>query len=443
MSKSVVFLSIPGLRGSDLDAMPKLAALMAAGDRADLTASFPCVTWPVQANMLTGQLPAAHGVIANGFYWRDQQLVEMWTAWNDKIAVPQIWDRLHQQSPQLTSAVWFPMLSKGCGADYVCMPAPIHHPDGAEELWCYTQPHELYGELRDRFGHFPLQHFWGPIANIKSTEWIASSAVHAAARFRPDFFYLYLPHLEYAAQRTGPDSPPALAAVAELDAVIGSLADGFATAYDDTKPVWIAASEYVITPISHVAYPNRVLRDAGLLAVRDAGDGEHLDLAASRAWALVDHQFSHVFVKDADVATQRRVVELFRSADGIAEVLAGDDRARYALDHPRSGEVILISEPHSWQAYYWWLDDQRAPGFARTVDIHRKPGYDPVELHVDMPSRTIPLDATRVKGSHGAPVHSDAQRGVIVASQSGVLKRQALADVDVFEVVLRQFGISA
>jgi predicted AlkP superfamily pyrophosphatase or phosphodiesterase len=441
MTKTVVFLSIPGLRPSDLDAMPKLAALMAAGDRADLTASFPCVTWPVQANMLTGHLPATHGVIANGFYWRDQQQVEMWTAWNDKITAPQIWDRLHQLSPKLTSAVWFPMLSKGCGADYVCMPAPIHHPDGAEELWCYTQPRELYGELRDRLGHFPLQHFWGPLANIKSTEWIASSAEHAAARFRPKFFYLYLPHLEYAAQRTGPDSPPAIAAVAELDAVIGAMADGFATAYGDIEPVWIAASEYVITPVSHVAYPNRVLREAGLLAVRDTGDGEHLDLAASRAWALVDHQFSHVFVQDADAATQRRVAELFRGVEGIAEVLAGDERARYALNHPRSGEVILVSEPHSWQAYYWWLDDQRAPGFARTVDIHRKPGYDPVELHVDMPSRTIPLDATRVKGSHGAPVHSDSQRGVIVASQSGVLRRPTLADVDVYEVVLRQFAV--
>jgi predicted AlkP superfamily pyrophosphatase or phosphodiesterase len=442
MTKSVIFLSIPGLRPSDLDAMPKLTALMAAGDRAALTASFPCVTWPVQTNMLTGQLPATHGVIANGFFWRDQQQVEMWTAWNDKIAVPQIWDRLHQQSPELTSAVWFPMLSKGCGADYVCMPAPLHHPDGAEELWCYTQPRELYGELRDRFGHFPLQHFWGPIANIKSTEWIAHSAVHAAARFRPNFFYLYLPHLEYAAQRTGPNSPSALAAVAELDAVIGAMADGFAAAYADPQPVWIAASEYVITPVSHVLYPNRVLRDAELLAVREAGDGEHLDLAASRAWALVDHQFSHVFIKDADAATQRRVVELFRGVEGIAEVLAGDDRARYALDHPRSGEVILVSEPHSWQAYYWWLDDRAAPGFARTVDIHRKPGYDPVELHVDMPGRTIPLDATRVKGSHGAPVHSDSQRGVIVASQTGVLTRPTLVDVDVFEIVLRQFGSS-
>jgi len=440
MNRSLILLSIPGLRPSDLAAMPQLAALMAAGERTPLTASFPCVTWPVQANMLTGQLPSRHGVIANGFYWRDQQQVEMWTAWNDKIAVPQIWDRLHQQSPQLTSAVWFPMLSKGCGADYVCMPAPIHHPDGAEELWCYTQPRELYGQLRDRLGHFPLQHFWGPLANVKSTEWIADSAVQAAARFRPRFFYLYLPHLEYAAQRTGPDSPPALAAVGELDRVIGRLAEGFASAYEDTELVWIAASEYVITPVSHVAFPNRVLREAGLLAVREDGDGEQLDLAASRAWALADHQFSHVFVKDADAATVRRVAELFRREEGFAEVLTGESLARYGLDHPRSGEVVLVSEPHSWQAYYWWLDDALAPKFARSVDIHRKPGYDPVELHVEMPSRTIPLDATRVRGSHGAPVHSEAQRGVILASRSGVLMRPALADVDVYEMVLRQLG---
>lgn len=440
MTNSVILLSIPGLRSGDLDAMPRLSAMLAGGERASLTPSFPCVTWPVQANMLTGQRPAVHGVVANGFYWRDQRRVEMWTAWNDKIAAPQIWDRLHQQSAALTSAVWFPMLSKGCGADYVCMPAPIHHADGGEELWCYTQPRELYGDLRDRWGHFPLQHFWGPLAKIQATAWIADSAVSAAQRFRPNFFYIYLPHLDYAAQRSGPDSPEALAAVAELDAVIGTLAEGMDAAYGGAPPLWLAASEYVITPVSHVTYPNRLLRDAGLLAVREEGDGEHLDLAASRAWALVDHQFSHVFVRDADPGTQRRVVELFRGREGVAEVLAGGERARYQMDHPRSGEVILISEPHSWQAYYWWLDDARAPGYARTVDIHRKPGYDPLELFMDLPARTIPLDASRLRGSHGAPAGSDAQRGVIAASQPGVLGRPALADVDVCELVLRQFA---
>jgi predicted AlkP superfamily pyrophosphatase or phosphodiesterase len=433
---NIVLLSIPALRAGDLSLMPRLAGLMSAGDRAALTPSFPAVTWPVQANMLTGKRPAEHGVVANGFYWREQRKVEMWTAGNACIATPQIWDVLHEQDPGLTSAAWFPMLSKGSGADYVCMPAPIHNPDGSEELWCYSQPTALYGELRDALGHFPLQHFWGPLANIKSTEWIAASAVHTARRYRPRFCYLYLPHLDYAAQRMGPDSAAAQQAVRELDEVIGRLADGMQAAYDGEDLLWLAVSEYVITPVEHVAYPNRMLREAGLLQVREQEDGEHLDLDASEAWALVDHQCAHVFVREAEPATIERVVGLFRGTTGIAEVLAGPERAKYYLDHPRSGEVILVSTPNSWQAYYWWLDDGRAPRYARTVDIHRKPGYDPVELFFDPATRGISLNAQLVRGSHGAPVTEDCQRGVILASRRGVLRQPALADVDVAGLVL-------
>jgi hypothetical protein len=440
MDRYVVFLSIPGLRAQDLVRLPRLLACMAGGGRTSLTSSFPGVTWPVQANMLTGQTPAEHGVVANGFYWRDQLQVEMWTAWNDKITAPQIWDRLHQQDASIRSAVWFPMLSKGCGADYVCMPAPIHNPDGSEDLWCYTKPVELYGQLRDHLGHFPLKHFWGPLASIASTTWIVQSAVVAAEQFRPHFFYLYLPHLEYAAQRTGPDSDAAHKALDELDEVLGQLIDGFGAAYAPFEPTWIAASEYVIVPVDHVTYPNRVLRQAGLLQVRQQEDGEHLDLQASQAWALVDHQFSHVFVQDSDARVLAQVADLFRGQEGIEQVLVGPDRAEYGLDHPRSGEVILVSTANSWQAYYWWLDDARAPGFARTVDIHRKPGYDPVELHFDPATRSIPLDATLVRGSHGAPVRSDAQRGVILASAPGVLPDAPIKDLDVAALVLQQFA---
>jgi hypothetical protein len=146
-----------------------------------------------------------------------------------------------------------------------------------------------------------------------------------------------------------------------------------------------------------------------------------------------------VFVRDPSDIGQ--VVDLFRGREGIAQVLAGEEIARYELDHPRTGEVVLISEPRSWQAYYWWLDDQRAPSFARTVDIHRKPGYDPVELHVDKATRSIPLDATRVRGSHGAPAGDDSQRGIILSSEPGVLYSGSLADTDVYGLVLRQFGI--
>jgi predicted AlkP superfamily pyrophosphatase or phosphodiesterase len=441
MPQPLILLSIPGLREKDVAAMPQLREMTAAGQIADLVPSFPCVTCPVEANMTTGRLPNAHGVVANGFYWPQRRQVEMWTSPNECIDRPQIWDILGHADGGLTSAVWFMRHTKGCDADYVCTEAPIHNPDGSESLWCYTRPIELYGTLRDELGDFPLRHFWGPLTNIQSTAWIAASARLAATQWEPDFFHIYLPHLDYAAQRAGPDSPAAAKAVAELDDVLGRLHHAMGEAYGPGL-LWLVAGEYAITPVDHVSYPNRVLRQAGLLAVRDGADGEHLDLEASRAWAMADHQFSHVFVAGGDAAVAAQVAELFRGQPGIAEVLVGDQRGRYLLDHPRSGEVILISAPNSWQAYYWWLSDDRAPAFARTVDIHRKPGYDPVELFVDPATRSIPLDAALVKGSHGAPAVDARQRTVMLASEPILPPGPTLADTDVFGIVLRHFGVT-
>jgi len=440
MTKHVVLLSVPGLREKDVAGMKHLRELMAGGEIADLVPTFPCVTCPVQANMTTGRLPDAHGVVANGFYWRERHEVEMWTSPNDCIERPQIWDFLTQHDESLTTAVWFALHAKGCDADYVCTPAPIHNPDGSESLWCYTRPPHYYGTLRERLGHFPLVHFWGPMASIKGTEWIVESAVLAAKAFAPRLFYIYLPHLDYAAQRNGPDSPEAQKAVAELDEVLSRLAEGMRAACGDDM-LWLAAGEYAIVPVDEVFYPNRVLREAGLLRVVESDDGELLDLAASEAWALVDHQFSHVFVADSDPAIAARVAELFRNQPAVAEVLAGEDLARYRLNHARSGEVVLISTPTSWQAYYWWLSDDRAPSYARTVDIHRKPGYDPVELCFDPITRGIPLDATLIKGSHGAPATDRSQQTVFLASEPGLLPGATIRDTDVFRTVLDQFGV--
>jgi hypothetical protein len=439
-------LSIPGLREKDVAVMPRLRELMAGGQIVDLVPSFPCVTCPVQANMTTGRLPVDHGVVANGIYWPRRQEVEMWTAPNDCIERPQIWDLLSQHDESLTSAVWFPMHAKGCEADYVCTPAPIHNPDGSESLWCYTRPQELYGVLRDRLGHFPLQHFWGPMADIRSSAWIVDSAVYAAETYRPHFCYIYLPHLDYAAQRSGPESAAADGAVAELDEQIGRLVDGLGGAYDDEQindMLWLVIGEYVITRVRHVLFPNRVLREAGLLAVEQRDDGEHVDIAGSRAWAMTDHQLSHVYLSDDDEAGVQRLAAMFREQPGVDEVLAGEGLAKYGLNHQRSGQLVLVSEPESWQAYYWWLDEDRAPSFARTVDIHRKPGYDPVELHVDPATKSIPLDATLVKGSHGAPARDRSQQSVALASHAGVFSGTEAADVDVFGVVLRHFGLQA
>ena len=437
MNQTIIFLSIPGLRKIDLPRMPHLSNLFRDGTNTSLRHTFPCVTWPSQANMLTGKLANEHGVIANGFYWRDKHEVEMWTAWNDVIQAPQIWDVMKQRNPQLKSAAWFPMLSKGCGADYVCMPAPIHQPDGSEDLWCYTKPQEFYGELLSEFEHFPLQHFWGPLANIKSTKWIADSAVAAADQFRPNFFYIYLPHLDYAAQKSGPSSEDAFAAVTELDNLIKEFASSMIQVYE-SEVTWMVASEYTIVDVNHVSFPNRILRETGFLHVKNIEGREHLDFEKSLAWALVDHQFSHVFVRNRDPSVISQLKTVFEGRDGLEFVLAGDHRDEYSMNHERSGDIVLISSINSWQAYYWWMEDTLAPNFASTVDIHRKPGYDPIELHFDFTTKSVPLNANLARGSHGAPPFSDHQKGVFLCSHD-LNTGQEISDTDIFDLILQHF----
>jgi len=441
MPKTVVLLSIPGLRAADVGSMPRLQDVSRRGDSRPLAPSFPAVTCPVQVNLTTGVGPEKHGVVANGYYWRDKGQVEMWTAWNSAIQSPQIWETLTQRDPSITSAVWFPLLSKGAKADFICTPAPIHNPDGSESLWCYTKPTEMYGELRDALGHFPLMNFWGPLSSIKSTAWIVDSFVQSAHRLRPRFSYVYLPHLDYAAQKFGPDSPQALTALGELDLAIGAMIDGF-TAAGIKDVTWLLASEYVITPVERVGYPNRVLRDAGLLTPKEESGAEFLGPKESRAFAMVDHQFAHVYL--ANPADIPKAAAALKSDPTVAEVLVGDERSKLGLNHPHSGEIVITAHPDAWFAYYWWLDDAKAPPFARTVDIHRKPGYDPVEMFIDMPARQTPLNATLVKGSHGVLSHDAARRGVLISSDGGLLQStpaSGLKDTDVAGMILRSFGV--
>ncbi len=434
MPNPLFFLTIPGLRRSDLKSMTCLSSRFGKAERTELLHSFPSVTWPAQANMLTGKLPNDHGVVANGFYWRERCEVEMWTAWNEVIEQPQIWDVLKKRNPELQTAAWFPMLSKGCGADYVCMPAPIHQPDGSEDMWCYTKPQPYYGELLEQFGQFPLHHFWGPMANIKSSQWIADSAAAAAKKFNPDFFYIYFPHLDYQAQKFGPNSPQATESVRELDRLLESFIQQIEA--NALTPIdWMIASEYVISEVDHVTYPNRILREAGLLKTNLVDGRESIDFQNTTAWCLVDHQFSHIFVRNRDATTIAEATQLFENVEGIQTAVAGTDRGGFNLDHPRSGDVVLVSEPNSWQAYYWWLDDALAPEFATTVDIHRKPGYDPVEMLMDMKTRTVPLDATLIKGSHGIPL----EPGILLTSGPPV-ESPSIRDTGIFDLILRRFA---
>jgi hypothetical protein len=424
----VLLLSIPGLRGEDLSRMPTLAALAAKGASVPLDPGFPAVTCPVQATLTTGTTPAAHGIVANGLVDRRSHHLEMWISPDNVHRAPRIWDQLKAARPDLRTAAWFLLQSKHATADLVCLPAPKHNADGTETMWCHTNPEPLYATLRETLGEFPLHKFWGPIAGIESSRWIARSFIEAARPAPPHFAVVYLPHLDYAAQRTGPDSPPALAACGELDAEIATLIDDYRQIIGAAELIVLVAGEYRIRPVTHTLFLNRVLREAGLLAVTETPAGELLDLAASPAWALADHQIGHIYLQDpGDQSLVERVAGLFRNRAGVARVLTGDDLVATGLaaaavqdQDSRCGDVVIESTPDSWQAYHYWLDDAKAPGFARTIDIHRKPGYDPLELYVDrakLPAVSIPLDTTLVKGSHGARDLANPHETIFIASR--------------------------
>ena len=446
----VLLLSIPGLRQEDLVRMPTLQALAAVGNCVPLDPGFPAVTCPVQSTLTTGTPPAAHGIVANGVYDRGTHHLEMWISPDGVHRSPRLWDRLKSARPELRTAAWFLLQSKHATADLVCLPAPKHNPDGTETMWCHTNPEPLYAALRDKLGDFPLHKFWGPIAGIESSQWISRSFLEASRTSPPHFAAVYLPHLDYASQRTGPDSPSAHAACGELDAEIAQLIDGFGAVVGRDRLTVLVVGEYRIRPVSHTLFPNRVLREAGLLSVTETADGELIDMPGSRAWALADHQVSHVYLADAgDDSLVEQVASLFRGRAGVARVLVGADLVAAGLvdssppgKENRCGDIVIESTPDSWQSYFYWLDDAKAPRFARTIDIHRKPGYDPLELHIDrtkLPAVAIPLDVSLVKGSHGAIDPANPHETIFIASRPGLV-HDPLAMHEIAAIVMGIFG---
>ncbi len=286
-------------------------------------------------------------------------------------------------------------------ADYAVTPRPIYKADGRKLPDCYAQPSALRGELTAKLGAFPLFSFWGPATDIASSRWIADAALHVMATRDPTLTLVYLPHLDYGLQRLGPDDPAIVKDLGEIDAVAGMLIDAAASS---GRRVLIV-SEYGIVPVSRPVHINRVLREAGLLAVRDEDGGELLDPPQSRAFALADHQVAHVYV--ADKSDVPRVRALIERVDGVAEVWGEAEKRAHGLDHERSGELVVLAEPDAWFTYYYWLEDAHAPDFARTVEIHRKPGYDPVELFLD-PAIALSQAGDRLAAGQARPRHAGA-----------------------------------
>ncbi len=448
--RPVVWLDLVGLTPRLLAHAPTLSALAARGSTRPLAGVVPAVTLPAQATALTGLAPAAHGVVGNGWFHRETGEVRFWLQSQALVSGESVEvaarTRAEARGQAFSAARVFGWFAQGAPVETMVTPKPWYGCDGSKAFGVHGRPGGLAAELEHELGPFPFPSFWGPRAGLPATAWIARAAARVLATRRPTFTFVYLPHLDYDLQRFGPDAPGTAARVAELDADAAVVVEAARAAGAEVT----AFSEYGIVPVSRAVLPNRALREAGLLAVRDGPFGEGLETFESRAFAVCDHQAAHVYAAEGPARARARAI--LETLPGVARVLEGRARAEVGLDHPRAGDLVLLAERDAWFAYPYWLDDARAPDFARTVDIHRKPGYDPLELFVDpalvfpkarMARRllekklgfryrmdVVPLDASLVRGSHGLPPADPADGPILLSEDAGAAARVAsLADL--------------
>jgi predicted AlkP superfamily pyrophosphatase or phosphodiesterase len=456
---------------------PRIAEFRKKGALANIAPAFPAVTCTAQSNYLTGTSPARHGIVGNGWFNGELAEIHFWKQSNHLVQSPKIWDALRKQSEIVNrkSSIancfwWFNMHS---GVDYAITPRPMYPADGRKVFDIYTQPGNLRHEIKKDLGEFPFFGFWGPAAGIKTPQgaadcasrWIAESARWIEARYAPLLNLIYLPHLDYNLQRHGvfvgstggaqSINPKIIPDLRAIDAIVGDLIDFFSRRGVQV----VLLSEYGITNVSAPVHLNRIFRARGWLAVRDELGREILDAGASRVFAVADHQVAHVYLNDTSL--ENSVRDVLEKTPGVEAVLGDAGKAAAGLAHPRAGDLVAVAAADAWFTYYYWLDDARAPDFARTVDIHRKPGYDPVELFLDpaipfpklkiaarllqkrlgfrMLMDVIPLDASLVKGSHGRRPADKQDWPVFITAQKGLLGAPEMEATDVYHALLRHF----
>jgi len=399
------------------DATPKIRAFLERNRIARIQPDLPAVTCSMQSTYLTGRLARDHGIVGNGWYDREYAEHRFWKQSNKLVSGEKLWESLRQVDPEFTCAKLFWWFNMHSTADYSITPRPLYPADGSKVFDVHTQPMGMRDRLKKDLGNFPFPHFWGPASSIKSTAWIANSAKWVEEKCWPSLSLVYLPHLDYDLQRYGLEMGKITKALQEIDDVVGDLITFYETR--NVKPIIL--SEYGITSVDRPVHLNRIFRERGWLSIKMELGAETLDLGSSRVFAIADHQLAHVYVNDPSLVPEVR--SLLEATTGVQQVLSKQEKFFAGLDHARSGDLIAVSDFRSWFTYYYWMDDKLAPDFARCVDIHRKIGYDPVELFLDpaikrpklklawklalktLRIRTlfdvIPLDADLVKGSHG------------------------------------------
>jgi len=451
--QSIVVINVVGLT-SDLIGpdMPRVAEFARRSAIAPIDPVIPAVTCSVQATYLTGRWPSEHGIVGNGWYFRDECEVRFWRQSNRLVAGDKLWDEAKQRDRKFSCANLFWWYNMYSTVDVSVTPRPMYPCDGRKIPDIHTHPAGLRDELQRELGTFPLFQFWGPATNIASSQWIADAAKRVIDQFAPTMSLVYLPHLDYCLQRLGPNPISNAAELRQIDQVIGSLIDFCAT----RGATVVLLSEYGITAVARPVHLNRVLRQAGLLTVRAELGRELLDAGASRAFAVADHQVAHIYVNDRSSLDAVRT--LIQNTPGVDRVYDQAAAKEIHLNHPRAGDLIALSEPDAWFTYYYWLDESRQPDFAPTVDIHRKPGYDPAELFIDPRLKfprlkiaakllrkklgfryrmdVIPTSGELVRGSHGLPAASPRNAPIFISPRKDLVPGEPLPPVAIRQLLL-------
>lgn len=456
----IAVINVVGLSDSCLGSKtPRLNEFIARNRKATISPAFPAVTCTAQSNYVTGKTPSEHGIVGNGWYNREMAEVQFWKQSNHIVHGPKIWDELRAAAPGFTCAKLFWWYNMYSTADYSITPRPMYPADGRKVFDIYTHPFSIRTEIKKELGEFPFPAFWGPAAGTKGkfepdqvSRWIANSAKWIENKYQPTLSLIYLPHLDYNLQRLGPTHPEVQNDYGRIDAIVGDL-----IAFFEGRSIKVVIiSEYGISPVTQPVHLNRIFREKGWLTIKEELGLELLDAGASKVFAVADHQVAHVYVNDRSLVGTVR--DLLEKTAGVDQVLGQEEKRTEGIDHERAGDLIAVANTNAWFTYYYWMEDARAPDFARCVDIHRKPGYDPVELFVDpaialpmvkiagkllkkklgfrMLMDVIPLDAMLVKGSHGR-VPTDHREFPLLIAEPGLLPQTSLTSTEPYQVIKR------
>jgi predicted AlkP superfamily pyrophosphatase or phosphodiesterase len=422
MDKHLIVVDIAGLEPGLIseDRTPNICSLSAKGEFARVRPVFPAVTCTSQASMLSGTYPRQHGIISNGLYDRQTHTVSFWEQSSSLVQAEKVWDIAKRGGSGRTTAVLFWQNTMYADADIVLTPRPLHMEDRMI-MWCYSRPPGLYEKISYEIGKFDLSTYWGPLASNKSSEWIGKASELVLERQKPNILFTYIPHLDYIFQREGIFPKNLKEEIRFVDNIVGNIMKKTIDLGIRDQTQFVILSEYGFSDVTSDIPINRVFREHGLLAVREIEGREYIDFEYSLAFAMVDHQVAHIYVRGTSVQQVKRILD---ATEGIDTVLDEEGKKLMNINHERSGDLIAISDKDRWFSYYWWFEEEKSPPFANRVDIHRKPGYDPSELFIDSKTNRIPLNGKMVKASHGrVPSLSDgAGLAVYVSDRKGINK---------------------